>query len=148
MNYQLGTLQVVSALPCVVDSSESYVTEDSSSEKSCVICSVSDVTSSKGEEESPTEEDLGTEVREEREQNITCSGSNSKTEISEESDSYTACGGESVKETQEKESLSTKVHQNNGWCLSYAGARDFFHKGAKEYTVCEEFFILCNLFKH
>lgn len=123
----------------------SYVTEDSSSEKSYVVCSVSDVTSSKGEEESPGKEDLSTEVSEEREDNITCSRRSRETEISEESDSYRT-RGESLKETQEKESLSTKLCQKCERCLSYGGARDFFLQGAEEYTACEGFFSLCNSF--
>ncbi|KAK7259935.1 hypothetical protein RIF29_25562 [Crotalaria pallida] len=90
---------VFSALQCLVDSNDNNATEESSSEKLYAVCSVSDVTSSKGDEESPVEEDLSTVVSEEREDNITCSRSNA--------DNYASCGG-SLKETQE-EKESTKA---------------------------------------
>ncbi|TKY46606.1 Proline-rich receptor protein kinase PERK3 [Spatholobus suberectus] len=95
-----------------------------------------------GEEESLEEEDLGTENSEEREDNITCSTGNNETEITQECDSYPTCG-ESSKETEEKESSSTKVCQKWEGCLTYGGAREFYLEGAQEYAVCEEFFGWC-----
>ncbi|KAK7306806.1 hypothetical protein VNO77_44765 [Canavalia gladiata] len=132
---------VVSALLCVADNSDIYVTEDSSPRNSNVVCRVSGVTSSKGEEKSQEEKDLGTENSEERENNIACSRGNSETEICQESE--ITCG-ESRKETEEKESSSTNTGQKWKGCLSYAGAREFYLEGAQEYTACEEFFGWCN----
>ncbi|MED6134777.1 hypothetical protein PIB30_117436 [Stylosanthes scabra] len=119
---------------------DSYVAEESSSsEKSCFfLCSASDATSLKGKKElPPLEAGLCKEVVEEREDNKTCNESNNKTKTREE---------EKVMETQKKENLGAKVHECNGWCLSYGGARHYYlHQKAKEYTACREFFIFSNI---
>lgn len=131
-------MQVVSALPCIVDCNDINVKEDFSPEKS----NVSDV-NSKGEEDSLKGEVLGIENREKRENNINCSKYNNEAEISQECESYTTCG-ERSKETKETESSSNKVCQKWEGCSSYAGAREFFKKGVQEFTACEEFFGWCD----
>ncbi|CAJ1965442.1 unnamed protein product, partial [Sphenostylis stenocarpa] len=128
---------VVSALPSIVDFNDIHSKEDFSPENS----KVSDVTNSKVEEEPLNEEDLGTEHSEGREDNITCSGGN-ETEICQGCDRNPTCC-ENRKETEEKQSLSTKVSWEG--CLSYGGAKEFYNEGAKEYTACEEFFVWCDL---
>ena len=151
----LVILQVVSALPCVANSNGLYVKEDFSPENS----NVSDAKNSKGEEESLKENNLGTEnteeVRmnhregekeeslEERVEQITCSRGNNEPEVSQECDTYTKCG-EISKKTEEKEGSSTKLCQKWEGCLSYGGARKFYHQGAQEYTACKEFFGWCD----
>ncbi|KAG4917860.1 hypothetical protein JHK85_056141 [Glycine max] len=91
------------------------------------------------EETLEEEEDLGTENREERVEQITCSRGNNEPEVSQECDTYTKCG-EISKKTEEKEGSSTKLCQKWEGCLSYGGARKFYHQGAQEYTACKEFF--------
>lgn len=95
------------------------------------------------EETLEEEEDLGTENREERVEQITCSRGNNEPEVSQECDTYTKCG-EISKKTEEKEGSSTKLCQKWEGCLSYGGARKFYHQGAQEYTACEEFFGWCD----
>ncbi|KAK7401034.1 hypothetical protein VNO78_12345 [Psophocarpus tetragonolobus] len=137
---------VVSALPCVVDSNGICLKEIFPPENS----NISDVTKPKDEEESLKEEDLSTvntketmrnhsENSEERKDNTICSKGNNETKVSQKCDSYKTC--ESSNETEEKESSRTKVGQKY-WegCLSYGGAREFYHQGSQDYTVCEEFF--------
>ncbi|KAL1358066.1 hypothetical protein AAHE18_04G008000 [Arachis hypogaea] len=121
-----------------VVTSESCVAKESSlSEKSCFfLCNAtSDATSSKAKKELPPEEGLYNKVVEERVDNITCNGSDGKTKAREE---------KKMMKIQKKESLSTKLHECNEWCLFYGGARHFYLQGAKEYTVCQEFFIFSN----
>ncbi|KAG4394477.1 hypothetical protein AAZX31_20G041600 [Glycine max] len=95
------------------------------------------------EETLEEEEDLGTENREERVEQITCSRGNNEPEVSQECDTYTKCG-EISKKTEEKEGSSTKLCQKWEGCLSYGGARKFYHQGAQEYTACKEFFGWCD----
>ncbi|WVY95101.1 hypothetical protein V8G54_034189 [Vigna mungo] len=128
---------VVSALPSIVDCSDIYAKEDFSPENS----HVSEVTNSKVKEEPPNEEDLSIENSEEKGDNITYIGGN-ETEIRQECD-INPTGCENTKETEEKESLSTKICWEG--CSSYSGARDFYLQGIKEYTACEELFGFCDL---
>lgn len=130
-------MQVVSALPSIVDCSDIYAKEDFSPENS----HASEVTNSKVKEEPPNEEDLSIENSEEKGDNITYIGGN-ETEIRQECD-INPTGCENSKETEEKESLSTKICWEG--CSSYGGAREFYLQGIKEYTACEELFGFCDL---
>ncbi|KAG2394620.1 Proline-rich receptor-like protein [Vigna angularis] len=115
---------VVSALPSIVDCSDIYAKEDFSPENS----HVSEVTNSKVKEEPPNEEDLSIENSEEKGDNITYIGGN-ETEIRQECD-INPTGCENSKETEEKESLSTKICWEG--CSSYGGAREFYLEGIKD----------------
>ncbi|KAL2322293.1 hypothetical protein Fmac_026672 [Flemingia macrophylla] len=156
---------IVSLLPSVADSNNIHVKQDFSPEKSNVL----DATNTKGEEKSPEKQDLGTENAEEvkrnhrelceeeeeeepmkehlgtennrKKNNITNSRDNNETKVCQECDNNSkSC--ESSEKTEEKERPSTNKYWEG--CSSYSGAREFYHDGAQEYTVCEELFGWCD----
>lgn len=144
--YSLDKLQIISALPCIVDN-KPFVAKDSPAKSPQLTSNSWDVLSSQDRAESPEEEDLSRGISGESENDVTCSSSDNK--VRQENTSEVTCGG-SNKKTLEPERLSTKVHQEEEGqtqrCISCGSAKIYFHGGAKEYIVDEQFLSLCKSF--